>query len=87
MTLEEFKAEIIKLRTLRQSRDETRVKLSKEIDDTNDQMKFVDSIAKRGRSGMKAIFGPDSPQYGQVGDTRQSERKPQTSKKAKSPQL
>jgi hypothetical protein len=81
LTLENFKAEVTKLRTLRQSRDETRVKLSKEVDDTNDQMKFLDSLNTRGRSGMKATFGPDSAQYGQVGGTRQSERKPRSSKK------
>ena len=81
LTLENFKSEITKLRTARQSRDETKVKLSKEIDDTNDQMKYLDGLNTRGRSGMKAIFGPDSAQYGQVGGTRQSERKPRSTKR------
>jgi len=86
LTLDGLKAEITKLRALKQSRDETRVKLSKLVDDTNDQMKLIDSFSTRGRSGMKAIFGPDSAQYAQVGGTRQSERKSRASKKAKSSQ-
>ena len=86
LTLDGLKTEIDKLRNLRQSRDEARVKLSKLIDNTNDQMKLVAGYSNRGRSGMKAIFGPDSAQYAQVGGTRQSERKPPASKKPKAPQ-
>src|SRR5258706_3899206 len=87
LTLEKFKDETDKLRNLKQLRDEMRVKLSKLIDDTNDQSKSVDSLNKRGRSGMKAIFGPDSAQYAQVGGKRQSERKPRAVKKTQSPQI
>src|SRR5205807_8551251 len=70
LTLDGLKAEIEKLRSLRQSRDEMRTKLSKLIDDTNDQMKLVAGYNSRGLSGMRAIFGPDSAQYAQVGGTR-----------------
>lgn len=83
LTLDMLKAEITKLRNLKHDRDEARVNLSKLVDDTNDQMKLVDGYATRGRSGMKAIFGPNSAQYAQVGGTRQSERKPRTPKKPK----
>ena len=87
VTLDGLKVEIDKLRNLRRSRDELRVKLSKLIDDTNDQIKVVEGYNIRGRSGMKAIFGPDSAQYAQVGGTRKSDRKPNTSKpKAKTQQ-
>jgi len=86
LTLANLKDKIAELRTVKQTRDETKVKLSKLIDDTNDLMKLIDSYNTRGRSGMKAIFGPDSAQYAQVGGTRQSERKPPASKKPKSPQ-
>ena len=82
LTLEALRAEVAKLRTLRQNRDEARVSLSKLIDDTNDQMKIIDGYNTRGRSGMKAIFGPDSAQYAQVGGTRQSEHKSRASKKS-----
>lgn len=82
LTLEGLRAEITKLRNLKQSRDEMRTSLSKLVDDTKDQMKLVDSYSTRGRSGMKAIFGPDSAQYAQVGGTRLSERKATVRKKA-----
>ena len=80
LTLEAFKAHMTKLRDLRQSRDETRTTLSRMIDETNDQLNLLDGLNVRGRSGAKAIFGPDSPQYAQVGGTRQSERKAATRK-------
>jgi hypothetical protein len=83
VTLEGFKAATDKLRNLKQSREETRIKMSKLIDDTNDQMKLVESYNTRGRSGMRAIFGPDSAQYAQVGGTRQSERKSPAARKNK----
>ena len=86
VTLDKLQGEINKLRDLKQLRDEMRVKLSKLVDDTNDQMKFVDSYNTRGRSGIKGIFGPDSAQYAQVGGTRQSEHKPRALKKEKKPQ-
>jgi hypothetical protein len=84
MTLEKLKAETDKLRNLRKSRDELRVQLSKLVDDTKDQLRLIDSLNTRGRSGMKAIFGPDSAQYAQVGGTRQSERKSPATNKQKS---
>jgi hypothetical protein len=86
LTLANFRDKIAELRTVKQTRDETKVTLSKLIDDTNDLMKVIEGFNTRGRSGMRAIFGPDSAQYAQVGGTRQSERKPPASKKQKSPQ-
>ena len=84
VTLDGLKLEVDKLRNLKRSRDELRVKLSKLIDDTNDQMKLIDDYNTRGLSGMRAIFGPDSAQYAQVGGTRRSDRKPKAvNKKAK----
>ena len=85
VTLEGLRGEITKLNQLKQSRDETRTRLSKLVDDTNDQMKLVEGYNTRGRSGMKAIFGPDSAQYAQVGGTRQSEHKSRSSKKTETP--
>ena len=85
VTLDGLRAAIIKLQQLRHSRDEARIKLSKLVDDTSDQMKLVEGYNTRGRSGMKSIFGPDSAQYAQVGGTRQSERKPRSPKKPNTP--
>lgn len=72
VTLTALNGEITKLRTLKQSRDQTRVDLSKLVDDTNDQMNFVDDLTNRGRNTTKGIFGSDSPQYAQVGGTRKA---------------
>lgn len=83
VTLEGLKTATDKLRDLRQSRDELRTRLSKIVDDTNDQMKLIEGYNTRGRSGMRAIFGPDSAQYAQVGGTRQSERKSSVARKSK----
>lgn len=85
LTLTGLNGDITKLRTLKQSREQARVDLSKLVDDTNDQMKLVEGYITRGRSAMKGIFGADSAQYAQVGGTRQSERKPRSSKKPKTP--
>ena len=85
VTLESFKAAVDKLRAVRKARDEIRVKLTKFIDDTNDQKDLIDELVVRGRSGVKATFGPNSAQYEQVGGTRQSDRKPPRRKSAKSP--
>ena len=83
LTLDGFKLEIDKLRNLKHSRDESRVRLSKLVDDTNDQKKLIEGINSRGRSGMRASFGPDSAQYSQVGGTRASKRKPVARRKAR----
>jgi len=85
LTLDVVKAAVTKLNALKQSRDQMRVSLTKLVDDTNDQTKLVNSYVTRGRSGVKAVFGPNSAQYDQVGGTRQDERKPRSSKKPKTP--
>lgn len=85
VTLDGLRTEIDKLQQLKHARDEARTKLSKLVDDTSDQMKLVEGYNTRGRSGMKALFGPDSAQYAQVGGTRQSERKPRSPKKPNTP--
>jgi hypothetical protein len=60
--------------------DEARTTLSRLIDEEGDARAEVEQIVTRGRSGIRATFGPDSPQYAQVGGTRASERKPATKK-------
>lgn len=82
VTLVVLKAEIDKLRDLKQARDEARIALTKLVDDTSDQTKLIDGYVTRGRSGMKAFFGPDSAQYEQVGGTRKSEQKPRAARKS-----
>ena len=53
LTLTGLNGDITKLRTLKQSREQARVDLSKLVDDTNDQMKLVEGYITRGRSAMK----------------------------------
>lgn len=49
LTLPALNTDITKLRTLKQSREQARVDLSKLVDDTNDQMKLVEGYITRGR--------------------------------------
>jgi hypothetical protein len=86
LTLEVVQADLTKLLNFKKNRDQTRVLLTKLIDDANDQAKLVNSHVTRGRSAIKGIFGPDSAQYDQVGGTRASARKPRSSKKSPAPQ-
>ena len=60
---------------------EARTTLSRLIDEESDARDDVDQIVTRARSGVRAAFGPDSPEYAQVGGTRASERKARSSKK------
>ena len=84
-TLEKTKTDLELLKQLRKLRDEMRVDLAKLVDETSDQMKLIESIVVRGRSGMKSTYGADSTQYGQVGGTRQSERKSRSRTKSNTP--
>jgi hypothetical protein len=61
--------------------DETRTTLSRLIDEAGDVRAEGDQLMSRGRSGIRAAFGADSPQYAQVRGTRVSERKPRSKKK------
>lgn len=45
-----------------------------------DQLRKLDSLVIRFRTGMRAFFGPDSKQYEQAGGTRTSNRKSATRK-------
>ena len=73
-------AMVAMFKTTRANADDLRTQLTKAIDDVNDQADELASITVRGRSGVRAQFGPDSTQYAQVGGTRASERKPRKPK-------
>ena len=73
-------AMVATFKTTRANADDLRTQLTKAIDDVNDQADELASITVRGRSGVRAQFGPDSTQYAQVGGTRASERKPRKPK-------
>jgi hypothetical protein len=75
-------AKVAAFKTTRANADDLRTQLTKAVNDVNDQADELASITVRGRSGVRAQFGPDSAQYDQVGGTRASERKPRKLKGA-----
>lgn len=81
ITLPILKSKADALRVKSKAVDEARTELSRLIDEANDASEEGDGIMTRGRSGIRAFFGPDSPQYAQVGGTRASERKARKGKK------
>jgi len=52
----------------------------------DDEMRKLQEVVTRFRSGMRSYFGPDSPQYGQAGGTRISQRKSPTRKPKPQPE-
>jgi hypothetical protein len=80
LTLLNVKAKRENLRARNQLVDEARTDLSRLIDEASDVRDEAEQIITRGRSGIRATFGPNSAQYAQVGGTRASERKPRSSK-------
>jgi hypothetical protein len=84
VTLPSLKAMVTAFKSTRANAEDLRTQLTKAVNDVNDQAKALLSIAVRGRSGVRAQFGSDSPQYDQVGGTRASERKPRKKKTPKS---
>ena len=54
---------------------QARIDLGKLVDEANDLAEEGEQLITRGRSGVRAAFGPDSPEYAQVGGTRSSESK------------
>lgn len=55
---------------------EVRTQLTGLIRQRRDRKKGLNGKVTRVRSGIRAAFGPDSPEYSQAGGTRSSERKP-----------
>ena len=66
VTLPGLKTKVATFKTTRANADDLRTKLTKAVDDVNDQAKELLSIAVRGRSGVRGQFGSDSPQYAQA---------------------
>ena len=80
LTLPMVKAKRDELSSKDKLADEARTTLGRLIDEAGD-VRAEDQLMSRGRSGIRAAFGADSPQYAQVGGTRVSERKPRSKKK------
>jgi hypothetical protein len=84
VTLASLNAKIEELRAARQRVEDQRTLLTKLVNDQNDKATDVTGLVTRARSGFRATYGPNSSQYEQAGGTRQSEKKPRTSKKKSS---
>src|SRR5437868_10963936 len=67
-----------KVETLRQKRDQLealRMQVTALSNDLNQSINDLASINTRARSGVRAVYGPNSTQYEQIGGVRQSQRK------------
>ena len=51
------------------------VELSGALSKREERVRELHSLVVRFRKGMHAQFGPDSPEYGQAGGTRESQRR------------
>ena len=56
------------------------VELSGALSKREERVRELHALVVRFRKGMIANFGPDSPEYGQAGGTRESQRRPATRK-------
>jgi len=56
------------------------VELSGALSKREEKVRELHSLVVRFRKGMQAHFGPDSPEYGQTGGTRESQRRSPTRK-------
>ena len=80
MTLEQLQTMLTELRALRDRIEALRSQLTGLLNDCGTKTKAVTDVLTRVRSGVRAVYGPDSTQYEQVGGTRTSERKPRSRK-------
>jgi hypothetical protein len=80
VTLVSFQAQVAAFKTKRANIEDLRTQLSRGVDELNDQAKAILAVNTRALSGARAQYGPDSPQYAQLGGTRASERKPRKKK-------
>jgi hypothetical protein len=76
MTLEQFNAAVEAAEVADTEVETARNELSGKVDRRDDRAAELQLLITRARSGMRAAYGPNSPEYGQVGVIRSSERKP-----------
>lgn len=73
--LADFQAALAAAQAATKQAEEKRIELVALMDVRDDKVKALSDLITRARSGFRAIYGPDSPQYEQAGGTRRSERK------------
>jgi hypothetical protein len=90
-TLSDLKLEdYVKFFAATETLDETYAQRETELEGLknkrDDEMRKLQEVISRFRSGMRSYFGPDSPQYGQAGGTRISQKKSPTRKPKAQPE-
>ena len=80
VTLPSLQAKITALRQKRDQLEAVRMQATALTNELNEATAELASINTRARSGVRAVYGPNSTQYEQVGGVRQSERKRPTRK-------
>ena len=79
ITLEMVQSLVASFKDSRSAVQDMRTQLTKVVSDTNDKAAQLADIVVRGRTGVRAQFGPESAEYQQTGGTRPSQyrsRKP-----------
>ena len=80
LTLAEAKAKLTAARETDQKVEQLNLQRTAAIDSRNTQFLDLRDMVSRLRSLVRAVHGPDSSEYNQVGGTRTSERKPRAKK-------
>ena len=83
ITLQSLQAKVAALRQKRDQLEALRMQITALSNELNEGTNDLASINTRAKSGVRAVYGPNSTQYEQVGGVRQSERKRPTRKNGK----
>ena len=75
VTLAKLKSGVDALREADDAVESKRTELTGLINERDTQATQVNQLVTRARSGIRAVYGPDSKQYEQAGGTRSSARK------------
>jgi len=75
-----LRADMSALITADEAVEEQRQRLTALLNARDAQSATLNELVTRARSGIRAVYGPDSTQYEQAGGTRKSERKTPTRK-------
>jgi hypothetical protein len=83
LTLEGAKQKLAEAQTLDRQVADLDLERVAAVNKRDDVFKYLRDATTRVRSMVRAVYGPDSSEYEEVGGTRASERKPRTRKTTK----
>ena len=75
LALADLEGALAALQTAQAVVEAKRIEMTGLLDQRDDKALALSDLVTRVRSGFRAVYGPDSPQYEQAGGTRLSERK------------